>query len=273
MLISAAFHTGLNLVYYGQMRYAIIADIHANLAALTAVLKDIDEKSDIDEIWCLGDIVGYGPEPTECIRLIQERNIVSISGNHDLGVTGQLEMEFFNPAAAAACRWTAEKLNPVDIRYLADLPKTLKKGQFTLAHGSPREPSTEYILTTAIAERNFEHFDTQYCLVGHTHVPVAYKQEAAAAMPEVIPVVTAVVTAVNLVPEIGFIMIEHRIIINPGAVGQPRDGDPRASYGIYDSEGQIFHLHRIQYDVRTTQDKMVASGLPIQLVVRLEEGK
>jgi predicted phosphodiesterase len=243
------------------MRYAIIADIHANLAALTAVLKDIEEKGDIDEIWCLGDIVGYGPEPTECIKLIQERKIVSISGNHDLGVTGQLGLDFFNPAAAEACRWTMEKLNPVDIRYLEDLPKTLKKGQFTLAHGSPREPSTEYILTAAIAERNFEYFDTQYCLVGHTHIPEAYKQEAVAAAP------------VALVPEIGFVMIEHRIIINPGAVGQPRDGDPRASYGIYDSEGQIFRLYRIPYDIRATQDKMVKVGLPIPLVVRLEEGK
>jgi predicted phosphodiesterase len=238
-----------------------MADIHANLAALAAVLKDIDEKGDIDEIWCLGDIVGYGPEPTECIRLMQERKIVCISGNHDMGVTGQLELDFFNPAAAQACRWTAEKLNPVDIRYLADLPKTLKKGQFTLVHGSPREPSTEYILTAAIAERNFEYFDTQYCLVGHTHIPEAYKKEAAAAAP------------VNLVAEIGLVMIEHRIIINPGAVGQPRDGDPRASYGIYDSEGQMFRLHRIEYDIRATQDKMVAVGLPIQLVARLQEGK
>jgi predicted phosphodiesterase len=243
------------------MRYAIMADIHANLAAFKAVLKDITEKGDIDETWCLGDIVGYGPEPTECIRLIQESNIVSVSGNHDLGVTGQVELDFFNPAAAQACRWTMEKLNPVDIRYLADLPKTLKKGQFTLAHGSPREPSTEYIMSAAIAERNFEHFDTQYCLVGHTHIPEAYKQEGTAAAP------------IALVPEIGLVMIEHRIIINPGAVGQPRDGDPRASYGIYDSEGQIFRLYRIPYDIRATQDKMVALGLPIQLVVRLEEGK
>jgi predicted phosphodiesterase len=243
------------------MRYAILADIHANLAALTAVLKDIDEQGNIDEIWCLGDIVGYGPEPTECIRLMQERKIVCISGNHDLGVTGQLELDFFNPAAAQACRWTMEKLNPVDIRYLEDLPKTLKKGQFTLVHGSPREPSTEYILTAAIAERNFDYFDTQYCLVGHTHIPEAYKKEEAGASP------------VNLVPEIGLVMIEHRIIINPGAVGQPRDGDPRASYGIYESEGQMFRLHRIDYDVRATQDKMVAVGLPIQLVARLEEGK
>jgi predicted phosphodiesterase len=243
------------------MRYAILADIHANLSAFDAVLKDIDAQGDIDEIWCLGDIVGYGPEPTECIRLIQERKIVSISGNHDLGVTGQLALDFFNPLAAAACRWTTGKLNPVDIRYLADLPKILKKGDFTLVHGSPREPSTEYILSTAIAERNFEHFSTRYCLVGHTHIPVAYKQETAAAAP------------VNLVPEIGLVMIEHRIITNPGAVGQPRDGDPRASYGLYDSEGQIFRLHRVEYDIRATQDKMMALGLPVQLVARLEEGK
>jgi diadenosine tetraphosphatase ApaH/serine/threonine PP2A family protein phosphatase len=243
------------------MRYAIIADIHANLAALTAVLRDIKEKGDIDEIWCLGDIVGYGQEPAECIKLVRERAALCVSGNHDLGAAGQMELDFFNPTAAEACRWTAGQLNASDILYLSELPKTARKDNFYLAHGSPRDPSQEYIMTANIAERNFDFFDTSYCLVGHSHIPMAYKQEMDKAV------------AVSIKPEIGLVMIEHRIIINPGAVGQPRDGDPRASYGIYDSDGQIFRLYRVVYDVRGTQDKMVAAGLPIPLVMRLEQGK
>src|SRR4030042_4321601 len=129
------FHNCENLLYYSQMRYAILADIHANLTAVTAVLDDIEMKGEVDEIWCLGDIVGYGPEPGECIKLLQKYNPVCIAGNHDLGAPGKLELSYFNPAAAEACRWTAERLNPVDIRYLQDLPRTVQKGDFLLVHG------------------------------------------------------------------------------------------------------------------------------------------
>jgi len=244
------------------MRYAILADIHANLAALTAVLKDIEVKGGVDEIWCLGDIVGYGPEPAECIKLLRKYKPVCVSGNHDLGATGKLELTFFNPPAAEACRWTAEHLSAADILYLSELPATIKRGDFLLAHGSPKDPALEYIMSPSIAERNFAHFDTRFCLAGHTHVPVAYKLEE-----------KGMVATVALRPGIGLVMIEHRIILNPGSVGQPRDGDPRASYGIYDSEGEIFRLYRIPYDIRATQDKMMQAGLPIQLVTRLEQGK
>jgi predicted phosphodiesterase len=243
------------------MRYAVLADIHANYKALEAVLDDIAAKGGVDEVWCLGDIVGYGPEPAECIKLLQMVNPLCVSGNHDLGAAGKMDLTLFNPLAAEACKWTAEKLNPVDIRYLAELPLKLKKGDFTLVHGSPRDPSLEYVLSAVIAERNFEFFDTQYCLAGHTHIPAAYKLENTAAAP------------VKLRDGIGLVMTKHRIIINPGAVGQPRDGDPRASYGIYDSGGQIFRLYRVEYDFHATQDKMMEAGLPIQLVARLGEGK
>ena len=243
------------------MRYAIIADIHANLAAFKAVLKDIEEKGDINEIWCLGDIVGYGPEPAECIKLLRKLNPVCVSGNHDLGAAGKLDMALFNPLAAEACLWTAKQLSAADILYLTELPATVKKGNFLLAHGSPKDPSLEYIMSPSIAQRNFDAFEEFYCLVGHTHLPVAYKEEEKS------------VSTVNLKPEIGLVMIEHRIIINPGAVGQPRDGDPRASYAIYDSEGQILRNYRVEYDIRATQDKMMQAGLPIQLVTRLEQGK
>lgn len=238
-----------------------MADIHSNYSALMAVLDDIAGKGGVDEVWCLGDIVGYGPEPAECIKLLQMVNAVCVSGNHDLGAAGKLDLALFNPLAAEVCRWTAQKLNPVDIRYLADLPAVLKKGAFTLVHGSPNDPAFEYILSPVIAQRNFNTYDTRYCLVGHTHVPVAYKQEQDFTI------------AVPLHPGIGLVMIKHRIILNPGAVGQPRDGDSRASYGIYDSEGKIFRLYRVEYDIGSTQDKMVIARLPIALVARLETGR
>src|SRR4030042_995042 len=159
------------------MRCAIMADIHANLAALTAVLKDIEGKGGVDEVWSLGDIVGYGPEPAECIKLLREYHPVCVAGNHDLGAVGKRELSSFNPAAAEACRWTSEKLNPVDLRYLEDLPKTVIKGDFLLAHGSPASPLLEYVVSNSIAERNFGFFESRYCLVGHTHAPLAFKQE------------------------------------------------------------------------------------------------
>lgn len=238
-----------------------MADIHANLAALKAVLDDIEVKGGVDEIWCLGDIVGYGPEPGECIRLLQKYNPVCIAGNHDLGAAGKLELSYFNPAAAEACRWTAERLNPVDIRYLQDLPKTVQKGDFLLAHGSPKDPFLEYVISTSIADRNFSFFDTQFCLVGHTHIPMAFKQEGNSC------------SSISLLPGIGLVLGSHRMIINPGAVGQPRDGDPRASYAIYETEGRMLRVYRIPYNIRVTQDKMMEAGLPIQLVTRLEVGK
>jgi predicted phosphodiesterase len=243
------------------MRCAILADIHSNLAALDAVLDDIEGKGGVDEIWCLGDIVGYGPEPAECIKLLRKFNPVCVSGNHDLGVIGKLEPTFFNPLAAEACKWNAERLSPADMLYLLELPAVIKKGDFTLVHGSPKDPALEYVLSTVIAERNFDLYNTRYCLVGHTHIPMAYKKE------------TESISTVALHPGIGLVMIEHRIIINPGAVGQPRDGDPRASYAIYDSEGQILRVYRVEYDIRATQDKMMKAGLPIPLITRLEQGK
>jgi predicted phosphodiesterase len=242
------------------MRCAILADIHSNLAALTAVLGDIEGKGEVDEIWCLGDIVGYGPEPAECIKLLRKYNPVCVAGNHDLGAVGKLELSYFNPAAAEACQWTAERLNPVDARYLEDLPMTVQKGDFLLVHGSPSVTLLEYIMSTSVAAKNFSFFDSHFCLVGHTHVPMAFKQDGSAC------------TAIPMSLGIG-VVLSHRMIINPGAVGQPRDGDPRASYAIYDSEGHILRVYRIRYDIRATQDKMMQAGLPISLVTRLEQGK
>ena len=243
------------------MRCAVLADIHSNLEALEAVFRDIEVKGGVDEVWCLGDIVGYGPEPAECIKLLREHNPVCIAGNHDMGAVGKLELTFFNPAAAQACSWTGEKLTPEDLKYLEELPMTVQKGDFLLAHGSPASPLLEYVASNSIAEKNFSHFEERYCLVGHTHEPQAYKLE------------DDKVGSISLSSGIGLVLKKGRMIINPGAVGQPRDGDPRASYAIYDSEGSLFRVYRVEYGIRATQDKMMEAGLPVSLVTRLEVGR
>jgi predicted phosphodiesterase len=243
------------------MRVAVMADIHANLAALASVLGDIKRQGGVDELWCLGDIVGYGPDPHQCIELMQQTNHTGVAGNHDLAAIGRVDARYFNADAAAAIRWTAEHLTPGDIKYLEGLPLSAAKGEFTLVHGSPMEPVWEYVVSTGIAARNFAHFPTRYCLVGHSHVPAAFREEGDACR------------SLGLSPGIGLLLTDCRMILNPGGVGQPRDGDPRASYAIYDSEGRRLRLYRVAYDVRATQDRMMKANLPIRLVVRLKEGR
>ena len=242
------------------MGYAIIADIHANLAAFTAVLEDIEHRGGVEEVWCLGDIVGYGPDPHQCIELLRQCEHVCVAGNHDWGAIGKIDLSDFNPDAATACRWTAQQLSPEDIKYLENLPLVIEKDSFTLAHGSPREPIWEYLISTSIASENFTFFQSQYCLVGHSHVPLVFRDENGSC------------SFSKLTANIGLMLGQSRLIINPGGVGQPRDGDPQASYAIYDPETSLVRLYRIPYDIAATQDKMMQNGLPIRLVVRLQYG-
>jgi diadenosine tetraphosphatase ApaH/serine/threonine PP2A family protein phosphatase len=239
------------------MRCAILADIHANLAALEAVLDDIRKKGGVDETWCLGDIVDYGPDPGPCLEIVQRLKPFCVAGNHDLGAIGRVDRGYFNPDAIVSNQWTAAQLTPADIAYLDSLPLTLERGGFTLVHGSPRDPVWEYLFSASIAAGSFGYFRTSYCLVGHTHVPAVFREKGEGA---------------GLSPGIGLVLGETRLIINPGGVGQPRDGDPRASYAIYESEGRVIRLYRVPYDIKSTQDKMMQAGLPIRLVTRLEEG-
>ncbi len=153
------------------MRSAVIADIHSNLEAFQAVLRDLEERGGADEIWCLGDIVGYGPDPRECIRLLRQQHAVCVAGNHDWAAIGKLDTSAFNPEAAAACQWTAEALKKEDVDYLAGLPLTLHVGDFTLAHGSPREPIWEYVLSTQAAKANFGCLRLQ--ILPHRPFPLA----------------------------------------------------------------------------------------------------
>ena len=243
------------------MRYAIIADIHANLAAFTAVLDDIEGRGGVEEIWCLGDVVGYGPDTHQCIELLRQSKHVCVAGNHDWAAIGKMDTTYFNPDAAAACHWTAKQLSPEDIDYLGNLPLVIEKNDFTLAHGSPREPIWEYLLSASEAEENFAYFKSLFCLVGHSHVPLVFKYSE-----------TGVCSFSPFSPDDELRLAKDRLIINPGGVGQPRDGDPRASYAIYDGETRMVRLHRVSYDISATQTSMIEHGLPIRLVTRLSYG-
>jgi diadenosine tetraphosphatase ApaH/serine/threonine PP2A family protein phosphatase len=244
------------------MKYAIISDIHGNTEALTAVLDDIERNGGVDGIWCLGDVTGYGAEPGACIAMLRDRVKVCIAGNHDRGSIEKLDLPVFNDLAQQALRWMWKNLLPDEKAWLGTLPTGAEDGDYLLVHASPSDPLLEYVLSTGIAERNFSFFRTKYCFYGHTHVPMVYKLEGG-----------GLCTATPLTPAIGLTLGETRMMINPGSVGQPRDGDPRASYGILDAEGSMFRLHRVAYDIEATQAKIMKAGLPVQLATRLEQGR
>ena len=242
------------------MRFAILADIHSNLAAFEAVLRHANGRGGFDKIWCLGDVVGYGPDPHECIERLREFKTVCIAGNHDWAAIGKMDTSEFNPVAAIAAQWTAEQLTAEDKDYLLGLPLTLQENGFTLAHGSPREPIWEYLLSSETAQENFSYFETAHCLVGHSHVPLVFE-------------LTRNKAVYKEFGEAPLKLKEKRMIINPGGVGQPRDGDPRASYAIYDAEAKAVYHYRVEYDIPATQKKMAERGLPTPLILRLGVGR
>jgi diadenosine tetraphosphatase ApaH/serine/threonine PP2A family protein phosphatase len=244
------------------MRIAVVSDIHSNLAALEAVFADADAQG-TGAIWCLGDLVGYGPDPNECVALVRERAQVCLGGNHDLAALGEMDLEYFNPDAAIAARWTADQLSD-DIRtYLSGLPNALVQDAFTLAHGSPRQPVWEYVLSYGVALASFALLETRYALVGHTHWPTVWLQPAGSAHE---------LECVPLDPADPFPLGEDLLILNPGSVGQPRDGDIRASYLILDTDDRIATVRRVPYALETTQERMREAGLPVRLIERLAVG-
>ncbi|MGH2352029.1 MAG: metallophosphoesterase family protein [Chloroflexota bacterium] len=265
------------------MRCAIISDIHGNLDALQAVLADAGE---VDELWCLGDLVGYGPEPNECIDLLRGRGALCVAGNHDWAAIGKMDTAEFNPEAGEAAQWTRARLIPEHHAFLEGLPVQLTAGamtEFTLVHGSPREPVWEYLTHVSAARLNFSYFQTPYCLVGHTHVPLVFQRP----WPE-----DRAADCLTVVPETEQPMALglQRLIVNPGSVGQPRDGNPDAAYMIYESaeapglrvprtsaaggavERGRLTLRRVTYPVASVQQKMRAAGLPPRLITRLTYG-
>ena len=247
------------------MRYAVIADIHSNLDAFLAVLRDVESKGGCEELWCLGDIVGYGPEPHACIELLRHYKHVCVAGNHDWAAIGNIDISDFNPYAAQAILWTREQLSDDDMDYLQKLPERIVKGDFTLVHGSPRHPIWEYLdmdwLSAKDIEDNFNSFNTRICLVGHSHKPIIFEQDSSAQY-----------SIMVIPPEIKLGSKKSRLIINPGGVGQPRDGNPDASYAIYDSRAHVVYHYRVSYDITATQKKMLEHDLPLSLIERLSYG-
>ncbi len=361
------------------MRYAIFTDIHANLEALETVLARIDELAKdepIDQLWFLGDLVGYGPNPNECIDILRARTDVIIAGNHDWAAVGKLDLEDFSAAARISAEWTAQELTEEHREFLRNLPERLEKGACTLVHGSPYGPLWEYLTSEVLAERSFQYFTSRFCLVGHTHVPVIFQQPYGAATPPTAqtesrqdeeetgemaavmltsPKAEAAESALQVQSNtpssqveasttsqadegetseegetgnadfVAYEIVEksttpdviqhaedrlnneieellellglsqsmvqvtnemleppegcweppqaYRAIVNPGGVGQPRDGDPRAAFMIYDSEHGTFEFHRLAYDFEKTQEKIIQAGLPQYLAVRLAYGR
>lgn len=240
------------------MRLAVLSDIHANLAALEAVFEDLPA---VDEVWALGDIVGYGPQPNEVIRRLQEMGARAVMGNHDGAAIGTVDASWFNPDANAAIQWTATVLDANSRSYLAALPQVRRDGELTAVHGSPREPIWEYITDTAIAAANLSAFETRHCLYGHTHQPVIYRADG---------IHVAAVPATTSAP---ITLDARRCLINPGSVGQPRDGNPDASYLVLDIEAETAEFRRVPYEVALTQRLMREVGLPRWLVERLAMGR
>jgi len=243
------------------MKYAVISDIHGNTEALEAVLADIEGNGGVDGVWCLGDVTGYGPEPGACIDRVKGLVTWCVAGNHDRGSINKIDLSVFNEHGQAALRWIQTQLDPGQQAWLGTLPLTAADGGFMLVHASPTDPLLEYVLSIGIAERNFPFFKTKYCFFGHTHLPMVYKNEG------------GIVTATPLTPGVGLVLGETKMMINPGSVGQPRDGDARASYGILDTDGRIFRIHRVAYDIEATQAKIMKAGLPVHLATRLEQGR
>jgi diadenosine tetraphosphatase ApaH/serine/threonine PP2A family protein phosphatase len=216
----------------------------------------------VDAVWCLGDLVGYGPFPNECIeRIASLPNLTCLLGNHDAAVIDSRNIDKFNDEAGHAIYWTRRNLTDGNMDYLSNLTEMVTTDLATLSHGSPRNPTWEYLIDPLTALINFAFFDTQIALVGHSHLPLAFIVDKEGEKIDR-----------KLMKADDVLNLDTRVILNPGSVGQPRDHDPRASYGILDPEANTWELHRVEYDVKTTQEALKKAGLPAKLASRLSEG-
>ena len=241
------------------MLYAVLSDVHANLEALDSVLKDVDGRG-IRDILFLGDAVGYGPDPNECIDLLVERCKVLLAGNHDRAAIGLTDITYFNAYARSAIEWTMKVLTERNKEILGSWPfeKELKDEDVLLVHSTPKEPAEwHYLLTLWDAKTNFQYFDNRFCFVGHSHQPFVIER----------------LPSGELVTHRDGTRIREggRYIINSGSVGQPRDGDPRACYAIMN--GEEIEIVRVSYDIASVQDKMKREHLPEPLIERILVGK
>ncbi len=244
------------------MRFAFISDIHANLEALEAVLDDIGTQN-IDEVICLGDIVGYGANPNECCELISSRAPVTLLGNHDAAAVDQLSTQHFNIHAKIAIEWTSKNLKKENQAFLDALPFKATKPSMTLVHATPYEPNMWYYITSLEeAAFNCQFFDTQLCFVGHTHIPIVIVLDKDKEL------------YVHQDSSIHLDEVEGgRLLINVGSVGQPRDRNPKSCYGIFDNDTGEFIYRRVAYDIDKTQAKMKKIKMPEFLITRLQDGR
>ncbi len=241
------------------MRVAVVSDIHGNLHALEAVLADMLREAP-DEVWCLGDIVGYGPRPNECCSLVRERTALSLCGNHDLAVVGALDEWEFSGEAGQAVRWTRSVLEPEHADWLGSLTPSGQRDRVQLFHGSPRDPVWDYVLSDEVAVASLRTTVAPIVLVGHSHVALSLALDDGGLSGGQAP--DGTVTELN----------GHRVLLNPGSVGQPRDGDPRAAWLLLDLDGGTATFRRTSYPTRQTQAEIREAGLPEILAARLELG-
>jgi diadenosine tetraphosphatase ApaH/serine/threonine PP2A family protein phosphatase len=242
------------------LRIAVVSDIHANFHAFEAALAAVDAERP-DAIWCLGDLVGYGPRPNECCALARQRADVCLAGNHDLAVLGALDLEEFSGDAGAAVRWTREVIDDASRGYLARLRSDGESDGIGLFHGSPRDPVWEYVLTEAAAAGSFRAAPQPLLLVGHSHVALALTELRSG-------------VAGGLAPDGAEVDLSSgRWLLNPGSIGQPRDGDPRAAFLLLDLDARWARFRRVQYAVERTQAEIRERGLPELLADRLARGE
>lgn len=239
------------------MRIAVLSDIHSNLPALEAVLADAGA---VDAVWHLGDVVGYGPDPDGVVARLAAVEAIGVLGNHDAAALGGPEIAWFNPDARAAAEWTAGTISAVTRSWLGDLPRTRVEAGVTLVHGSPRDPLREYIVSREVAKANLALLTTTIGLHGHTHVPIVFADQAEGIVVE------------SPHDGDGLDLGPDRMLLNPGSVGQPRDGDPRASYLMLDLGQRVASWRRVAYGIEPVQAAIRAAGLPGRLADRLASG-
>lgn len=240
------------------MKYAILGDIHANLEALTSVLKDAKEQG-INRFVSMGDIVGYGANPVECVDILMNLDCQIVQGNHDFYAACDTPIEHFSPAAARTVIWTRTQLSEIHRLFLAELPLKRIVENFTICHSSLWNPSDwNYVIDQEAAKKSLSEQQTQVCFVGHTHVPLMFQHNGELTMRRY---------------ETGEIISGHKYIINPGSVGQPRDRNPLTGYAILDLTTNTIQLRRLEYDIKTAQEKIISAGLPDKNAIRLALGR
>jgi diadenosine tetraphosphatase ApaH/serine/threonine PP2A family protein phosphatase len=251
----------LLLGYSPLVRILVVADVHSNLEAFQAVLAAACAGGELDAVWSLGDLVGYGADPHACIETLRSLAHVAIAGNHDLAAIGEVGTEDFNPYAEAAARWTAAQLTGEERDWIAGQARVLVQEEFTLVHGSLVDPVWEYLVSPSDAAAHLALQTTPYGLIGHSHIRMLYAEDGRGVRSQP-------------PPEEGSIVLDGtRFVANPGGAGQPRDGDPRAAFAILDTEARRIHFHRVDYDIATAQMKIRAAGLPPFLAERLSRGR